>query len=667
LAASAYNRPMSAEETRKRWQEFAVDGHEFVAPTIRTIIADSWLRSRELGVDPLQSSFATVEPGEFERRKGIRADLREAAVPYLMRLYQIIKGSGSLITLTDEDGVVLDLLSDEEMRGMENFPCPGSIHSEAAIGTSGIGTALVAGLPLQILAEEHWLRHNHSWSCSSSAIRNNGSIIGCLSLSCPSGKSHEHSLGVIVASVNAIERELALNTTLREKQALVTQQKAILELMDTGIILIDAKGCILQANQMARDILSLESDWAGHAISEIIPEEGGFLSLIAGNIPLNDREIPILVKNRHSYLRVSTEAIKSGSDLDAVLIRIREPKAVMKMVNRIAGSRAIYSFKDIIGKSPELIKCISFAKMANRKNANILLLGDSGTGKELFAQAIHNDSSRKDGPFVAINCGALSRELIQSELFGYDGGAFTGAKKEGNPGKFELADGGTLFLDEIGELPLEAQVNLLRILQTGEVMRISGRFSKSVDVRVITATNRDLYKAVEEKMFRDDLFYRINTFALKLPSLKDRHGDIRILADTFLRRFSQDRTKAFLRLHEDVYEMLERYSWPGNIRELENVIERAIAVAESDVIMVGDLPANLQLSQSSLTAASIPASASHEAGRSMKEMENDRLMSLIDETGGNLREVARRMGVARSTVYHKLSKISVPLESLRKG
>jgi len=349
-----------------------------------------------------------------------------------------------------------------------------------------------------------------------------------------------------------------------------------------------------------------------------------------------------------------------------VLIRIREPKAIMKMVNRIAGSRAIYSFTDIVGKSPELIKCISFAKMANRKNANILLLGDSGTGKELFAQAIHNDSSRKDGPFVAINCGALSRELIQSELFGYDGGAFTGAKKEGNPGKFELADGGTLFLDEIGELPLEAQVNLLRILQTGEVMRISGKFSKSVDVRVITATNKDLYRAVEERMFRDDLFYRINTFALKLPSLKDRHGDIRILADTFLRRFSQDRTTSILRIHEDVYEVFELYAWPGNIRELENVIERAIAVAESDVITLADLPANLVVSQAPAPAACIPACAKPEAGRTMREMESDRLMSLIEETGGNLCEVARRMGVARSTVYYKLNRIRVPLGSLRR-
>jgi sigma-54 dependent transcriptional regulator, acetoin dehydrogenase operon transcriptional activator AcoR len=658
---------MSGNGIYELWNRFAVQNAEIPSSAIRPIILDSWKRSKNLGVDPLLTVFRSVPPEEFDRRKTVRADLREAAVPYINNLYGIIAGSGSLIALTDEDGVVLDILSDDDIQNLENSPLPGTIHSEGIVGTNGIGTALFTGQPLQILAEEHWLLHNHNWSCSSNVIRKNGKIIGCLCLSCPSAKSHEHSLGLIVASINAIERELDLVATLKEKQSLVNQQKTILELVDTGIILINTSGIILQTNQIARDILKLESDWVRRHISEMIPENIDFMGLLVNNVSLTDQEIPILLKNKHTYLQFSTVAIKNGPDVEAILIRVQEPKKILKMVNRIAGSHAIYTYKDIVGKSPELIKCISFAKMANRKNANILLLGDSGTGKELFAQAIHNDSSRKNGPFVAINCGALSRELIQSELFGYVGGSFTGAKKEGNPGKFELADGGTLFLDEIGELPFEAQVNLLRILQTGEVTRIGGKYSKSVDVRVITATNKDLYKAVEEKTFRNDLFFRINIFALKLPSLKERHGDIRILADTFLKRYSQDMPRCFLRIHEEVYKVFEMYSWPGNIRELENVIERAIAVAESDIITLRDLPANLQVVQSSSSNTSPAVSGNRETERSMKDLESDRLMSLIDETGGNLREVARRMGVARSTVYYKLSKSRVPLDSLRRG
>jgi transcriptional regulator of acetoin/glycerol metabolism len=658
---------MAGHDIVDLWNQFAVENTQIRSSAIRPLILDSWTRSRDLAVDPLLARFHSVPAEELEHRKMARADLREAAIPYIKNLYDIIEGSGSVITLTDEDGVVLDILSDDALQSMENFPLPGTVHLERYVGTNGIGTALFVGQPLQVRAEEHWLLHNHGWSCSSNVIRDKGRIIGCLCLSCPPSKSHEHSLGLIVASINAIERELDLIATLKEKQSLVNQQKAILELVDTGIILIDTEGIILQTNQITRDILKLESDWVRRHISEMIPENIDFMGLLENNAALKDQEIPILLKNKHSYLQFSTEAIKNGTVVEAILIRVQEPKKILRMVNRIAGSHAIYTYKDIVGKSPELIKCISFAKMANRKNANVLLLGDSGTGKELFAQAIHNDSPRKNGPFVAINCGALSRELIQSELFGYEGGSFTGAKKDGNPGKFELADGGTLFLDEIGELPLEAQVNLLRILQTGEVMRIGGKYSKSIDVRVITATNKDLYKAVEEKTFRNDLFYRINIFALKLPSLKERHGDVRILADTFLRRYTQDMPKCFLRMHEDVYRVFENYSWPGNIRELENVIERAIAVAESDLITICDLPANLQAVHLSASDTSDAVCPDREGERSMKELAGDRLMSLIDETGGNLREVARRMGVARSTVYYKLSKSRVPLDTIRKG
>jgi transcriptional regulator with PAS, ATPase and Fis domain len=209
-------------------------------------------------------------------------------------------------------------------------------------------------------------------------------------------------------------------------------------------------------------------------------------------------------------------------------------------------------------------------------------------------------------------------------------------------------------------------VNLLRILQTGEVVRIGAKHSKSVNVRVITATNKDLYRAVEEKTFRDDLFYRINIFALKLPSLKERYGDIRILTDSFLKRFSQDIPKCQLQIHADVYEIFERYSWPGNIRELENVIERAIAVAETDWITVNDLPANLQALKLLPLDLAPPDGTVQATERSLKEMENDRLMRLIEETGGNLREVARRLGVARSTVYYKLGKRRISIDSIRK-
>jgi sigma-54 dependent transcriptional regulator, acetoin dehydrogenase operon transcriptional activator AcoR len=639
------------------WTRFAVEKREVSPEEVRPCILESWKRSRALGVDPYRSfGCVKVEPAELERKKLLRADLLEAAVPYLAELYRIIKGSRSLITLTDEDGVVLDVVSDEEIRGMKNFPHPGTVHSEKVIGTSGIGTTLAIDAPIQIRAEEHWLRDNHSWSCNSVPIHRCGKIIGCLNLSCPHDKSHEHSLGLVVASVNAIERELQLIASLTEKQCLIQQQNAVLELVDAGIILIDPQGTILTTNRMARDILRVDADMIGMPISEMIPAGIDFPALLKKGTALADQETVVRLKGKQVSLSISTALVRNGAAVDAMVIRVRESKAILRMVHRMTGSRAMYSFDDIQGTSPELLKCISLAKVASHTNLNSLILGESGTGKELFAHAIHNESNRRNGPFVAINCGALSRDLIQSELFGYEGGAFTGAKKEGNPGKLELADGGTLFLDEIGDLPLDAQVNLLRVLETGEVTRLGGKFTKSIDVRVIAATNKDIYRAVEEKVFRDDLFYRINTFVLKLPLLRERVQDIRTLAGTFLERFSRSLGRSFLGIREEVLEVFEEYEWPGNIRELANVLDRAIAVAESPWICLGDLPPSLQ-------APTLPRE--RRTGEQIREMEHERLAELIKETNGNLREVARRMGVARSTVYNKVRSLQIPVQLYR--
>ena len=650
---------MSAETSLySLWKSFAVEKGEVSPGELRPCIHESWKRCRELEIDPFRSSgCVSVEPEELVRRKALRADLLEAAVPYLHELYKIIKGSRSLITLTDEDGVVLDVVSDEEIRAMKNFPQQGSVHSEKVIGTSGIGTSLATDCPVQIRAEEHWLRDNHPWSCNSGPIHRGGRILGCLNLSCPSDKSHEHSLGLIVASVNAIERELALTASLTEKQCLIQQQNAVLELVDSGIILIDRRGMILTTNRMARDILRVDSDMVGRSVAEMVPANIDFPSLMTGEHSLSEQETIVRLKGKQVSLSFSTALVKSRMSTDAMVIRVRESRAILKMVHRITGSRAIYTFDDIHGNSPELLKCISLAKLASRNNLNTLLLGESGTGKELFAHAIHNESVRRNGPFVAINCGALSRDLIQSELFGYEGGAFTGAKKEGNPGKLELADGGTVFLDEIGELPLDSQVNLLRVLETGEVTRLGGKYAKSVDVRVITATNMDIYRAVEEKTFRDDLFYRINAIVLKLPALRERAADIWTLAKMFLERFSQSMGKSLLGIDEEVFGIFEKHNWPGNIRELANVLDRAVAVAETPWIRVCDLPPSLQ-------APGRKQLEGREEER-IRTLEQDRLIGLLEETKGNLREVARRMGVARSTVYNKVKNHQIPVHNYR--
>ena len=279
---------------------------------------------------------------------------------------------------------------------------------------------------------------------------------------------------------------------------------------------------------------------------------------------------------------------------DGLVLTIQENKALHKLINKMTATQAEFTFDDIIGNSNVMVKAKKLGRIASRSNANVLLLGESGTSKELFAQSIHNNGDRSGNPFIAINCGSLPRNLIESELFGYEGGAFTGAKKEGRPGKFELANGGTIFLDEIGDMPLDIQVSLLRVLENREVTRIGGTKNIRIDVKVIAATNKNLEELIENKMFREDLYYRLNVLSINVPPLRERNEDIIYLADYFLLKHRKNLLKNISGFTEEVYQIFSTYSWPGNVRELENVIERAVNICEQNIITINELPFSLQ-------------------------------------------------------------------------
>lgn len=249
---------------------------------------------------------------------------------------------------------------------------------------------------------------------------------------------------------------------------------------------------------------------------------------------------------------------------------IKKPR---KLAGKIEGSYAIYTFDKAIGKDPVFLEIVEYAKKISDSDSTILITGESGTGKEIFAQSIHNYGNRSNEHFVAINCAAIPKTLIESELFGYEGGAFTGAKPGGSPGRFELADKGTIFLDEIGEMPFELQSRLLRVIEEGVVRRVGGRTEKSVDVRIIAASNRKLYEEMKEGNFRKDLYYRLNVLPLKLPALRERREDIPILFDYFMKRKAKKLNKKEVIVDEDYMQKLVEYEWPGNIRELENIVE----------------------------------------------------------------------------------------------
>jgi DNA-binding NtrC family response regulator len=300
-----------------------------------------------------------------------------------------------------------------------------------------------------------------------------------------------------------------------------------------------------------------------------------------------------------------------------------------------------YRFENIIAKSPKMQQVIEVIKVVAKSNATVLITGETGTGKELVAQAIHSQSHRRGKPFVAISCAALPESLLESELFGHEKGAFTGAYAQ-KKGKFEVANRGTLFLDEIGEMSANIQVHLLRVLEEKRFTRVGGNEPIKVDVRVISATNRDMKEAVASRQFREDLYYRLNVVNIELPPLRERKEDIPLLAQHFLKKFALDNHKEVTGFSPEATDFLLRYDWPGNIRELENAIERAVILAKKPIIELADLP------QQKLVAAQQIS-----LEKNLKQVEKEHIRNVLAETKGNYTEAARILGISRMTLYNK--------------
>lgn len=309
-----------------------------------------------------------------------------------------------------------------------------------------------------------------------------------------------------------------------------------------------------------------------------------------------------------------------------------------------------YSFDNIIGKSRQLQTAIGLGKKVAQTDTTVLLLGETGTGKEVFAQAIHQASVRKSRPFVALNCAAFTRDLLESELFGHREGAFTGASRD-KRGLFEEADTGTIFLDEIGEVIPELQAKLLRVLESGEFFRVGETVPTKVNVRVIAATNRNLEEQLTEGHFRSDLYYRLSVFTIPLPPLRERQGDIALIADTFAQLFATRMDRQSITLTDGYIQALLRHSWKGNIRELKNVIERSVILADDDVLDVDSLPYELQHSD--------PAAGKSTAAFSLAEAENRHIRKVLHHTQGNKAEAARLLGIGIATLYRKIEEYQI--------
>jgi len=371
-----------------------------------------------------------------------------------------------------------------------------------------------------------------------------------------------------------------------------------------------------------------------------------FLTLLATHNSLAERGVKIETEAGIGDYTLNMRPVYSPRrELIGKVLILSELRQMKTMAPRMIGAKARFHFRDIYGKNARFLLTLEQARVISQNNSNVLLLGESGTGKDMFSQAIHNASPRAAGPYVVINCAAIPHNLMASELFGYAEGAFTGSRRGGSPGKFELAHGGTIFLDEIGEIPIELQAILLRVIEDKSVVRIGGSQVHPVDVRILAATNKDLLEEVERGNFRKDLYYRLNVFTLHLLPLSERRDDIPLLVDTFIRRYAETLNKPVSSVDARLWEYFLTYDWPGNVRELQNVIERMMNYARQDVLTIDLLPPEMLKPKKVTCRPSLPL-------RSPAQEEQEIIEQMI-QMGYAKKRIAETLGISRATLFRR--------------
>ena len=617
---------------------------------VSEIIKESWERCRAFGVDREHGKGKRVSEPEMDEIFKKNEGLMSVAIPLMKRMYQVVKGSGFSVMLTDGNGYVLETIGDEEiMKKAEelNF-LKGAIWTEEAVGTNAIGTAIHIDQPLQTIGTQHYCKTQHSWTCSAAPIHDEkGNVIGCIDMSGESEKAHIHTLGMVITAAYSIESQMEI---IRSN----TLINATFSSINDGMIILDENMKISKLNEQACEILGYSSQELTKKDMNLITKDRELKSEISA-IDEYYQNLDYAIYTRDGKMIkciIKAVPVKSSGKSMGTVITFKPSSQINKIVNKVAGYKAVYRFRDIVTNDRKMKETISYARKIADTDCSVMITGESGTGKELFAQAIHNHSYRAEEPFLAINCALIPGELIESELFGYEKGAFTGADKSGRPGKFEIADGGTVFLDEIGEMPLEMQSKLLRFLDNKKINRIGASYEKTVDVRIIAATNRDLLEEISKNNFRLDLYYRLSVMNIEIIKLDDRKEDIELLARHFTEKLNEahDKKKTLSSWYID---SLKSRSWKGNVRELQNVVFRDYYLCESDELTVssGEMIMNdLEPEKQKNVPSEIIDIGQAEAAN---------IMTVLSSCGWDVQRAAEIFGMSRATLYRKMKKYEI--------
>lgn len=486
-------------------------------------------------------------------------------------------------------------------------------------------------------------------------------LLGGIAAVAPAGEPVPERKLICTALANDIELHLFMASEL---YALYFQEPK--GLINIDINVATGNPHILYHNEQVFRVLGIPYEnlyfKKAETLFDPLPKNQEFWEIIRDKRAVEEQLIPLSIHGKQNTYLVSTVSYQQRHlGFGGVRFFLSSPQGLSSHVARHIGNNAVYSFSNILGNSFSMQRCIARAKSIARSDSNVMITGESGVGKDVFAQAIHNASQRRDNPFIVLNCAAYPRDLLASELFGYDGGAYTGAKKTGNLGKFELADTGTIFLDEIGDMPLDLQVMLLRVIEQKNFMRIGSSIVRSVDVKIISATNADLPGMVEKRTFRPDLYFRLCTLNLQLPPLRDRGSDIILLAehfiDTITARLQMEDRKI---LSDEAKALMLRLPWHGNVRELQNVMERVVQLIPNQVITPQDLELCLDFVQESPAA---PAAAMQMPVRRSpgRQVTREDILRALEENRYNRTMAAAALGISRKTFYRKLEEFQIEL------
>ena len=628
------------------WAKFVYEDE--LDPSVQPAVADGWRRCKDAGVNPIGGRGRRVTDEVFASIREANAELIDAAMPIMQSVFDIVRRTGFLMVLTDGAGYVLETMGDERVlakSGDLRF-VPGALWDNASVGTNAISVALDSNTAIQMAGAEHYCRTHHAWTCSAAPIHGEGGeIIGCLNMSGDAADVHDHTLAVVLSAAIGIEGKLSIwrNAEL---------MRSALEGSADSIVLLGDGFRPVWSNSAARKLLGMDgATLSALDFRTLLPDvDWAARGWLRGGSFTDD----VRVKTAEGVVRCSaaithSPALGSGT----INVTLKKQKHVLATVNKLIGNRAVYTFDDIITDDPGMKKTVALAARYAHYDGNILIEGESGTGKELLAQAIHNAGSRANGPFVAVNCAALHRDLLEQELFGCESGALPGGAFQGGaPGKFELAHGGTLFLDEISELPIEFQSKLLRAVETHSILRIGGTQEIALDIRIIASTNRRLGALAASGRFRDDLFYRLNVLRIEIPPMRRRPGDIRLCAESVLNRLNGADPAQSKTMSEEFLAGLLNYGWPGNVRELQNGVERAFYSTAEGV-----------LSAQSLSYA-IPE-AGGESAPARSDGESGEILSALTLCGGDVELAAERLGVSRATLYRHVKRFGIDVKALR--